>query len=91
MAKMMNVPILGLVENYAWYECPDCGKKHKIYGDSHLEEAAAEYGLPILARLPIRPDVAASVDAGKIETVDFPELAPVADFLEKAAPVDKTE
>ncbi len=91
MAKMMNVPILGLVENYAWYECPDCGKKHKIYGDSHLEEAAAEYDLPILARLPIRPDVAASVDAGKIETVDFPELAPVADFLETAAPIVKTE
>ena len=91
MAKMMNVPILGLVENYAWYECPDCGRKHKIYGESHLEEAAAQYDLPILARLPIRPDVAASVDAGKIETVDFPELASVADCLETAAPIDKTE
>ena len=91
MAKMMNVPILGLVENYAWFECPDCGKKHKIYGESHLEEAAKEFDLPILARLPIRPDIAASVDAGKIEDVDFPELAPVADCLETAVPVMKTE
>ena len=91
MAKMMNVPILGLVENYAWYECPDCGKKHFIYGKSKLEEAAAEFDLPILARLPIRPDVAALVDEGRIEDAEFPELASVADCLETAAPVERAE
>ena len=91
MAKMMNVPILGLIENYAYFQCPDCGKQHKIYGESHLEEAAAEFGLPILARLPIRPEVAAKVDSGHIEEAEFPELAGVADCLETAVPVVRTE
>ncbi len=69
MAKMMNIPILGLVENYSYFVCPDCGKEHKIYGDSHLEAVAAEYGLPILGRLPIDPSLATLCDAGAIETV----------------------
>ena len=91
MAGLLNVPIVGIVENLSYFQCPDCGKKHLIYGESHLEDAAAQFGLPILARLPIRPDVAASVDAGKIEDVDVPELAPVADCLETAAPVKRDE
>ena len=72
MAQMMDVPILGVIENMSWFQCDKCGEKHYIYGKSRLEEAAAEFGLDILARLPIRPDVAAAVDAGKIEDVDFP-------------------
>ena len=69
MAKMMNVPILGLVENYSYFVCPDCGKQHKIYGDSHLEAVANQYGLQILGRLPIDPSLAALCDGGAIETV----------------------
>ena len=91
MAKMMNVPILGVIENYAWYQCPDCGSKHYIYGESRLDEVAAEYGLNVLARLPIRADVAADVDRGRVEDVDLPELSPVADCLEKTVPVMRTE
>lgn len=67
MAKLMNVPILGIVENMSYFECPDCGKKHSIFGESRLEEAAAEMEIPVLARLPINPANAALVDKGAIE------------------------
>ncbi|MBQ7325112.1 MAG: Mrp/NBP35 family ATP-binding protein [Clostridia bacterium] len=77
MARMMNVPILGLVENFSYFVCPDCGKQHKIYGDSHLENVAATYNLPILGRLPIDPGLATLCDGGAIETVS-------ADFLPDA-------
>jgi len=89
MAQMMDVPILGIVENMSWFQCDKCGEKHYIYGKSRLEEAAAEFGLEILARLPIRPDVAAAVDAGKIEEVDFPEMAEAVEKIAKALPVEK--
>lgn len=55
MAEMMSIPVLGLIENYSWYQCPDCGARHAIFGESRLEEVARELGLPILARLPIDP------------------------------------
>ena len=67
MAKMMNVPILGLVENMSYFECPDCGKKHNIFGESKIEEVAKELELPVLAKLPINPANAALVDKGAIE------------------------
>ncbi len=86
MAQMMDVPILGLVENMSWFQCDKCGEKHYIYGKSRLQEAADKYGLKILARLPIRPDVAASVDAGKIEEVDFPEMELVASEIARLLP-----
>ena len=89
MAQMMDVPILGIVENMSWFQCDKCGEKHYIYGKGRLEEAAAKYGLKILARLPIRPDVAAAVDAGKVEEVDFPEMEEVAAGIEEALPVEK--
>ena len=57
MAKLMNVPILGIVENMSYAECPDCGKKIQVFGDSHIEEIAKEYGLPVLARIPDRKSV----------------------------------
>ena len=87
MAEMMNIPILGIVENMSWFRCDKCGEKHYIYGKSRLEEVAAKFGLKILARLPIRPDVAASVDAGKVEDVDFPEMEEAAAQVAKALPV----
>ncbi len=67
MAKMMNVPIIGLIENMSCFECPDCGKKHSIYGESKLDEVAKELGIPVLAKLPINPKNAALVDKGAIE------------------------
>ena len=67
MAKLMNIPILGIIENMSYYECPDCGKKHKIYGDSHIEEIAKEHGIPVLAKLPICTDLAKHCDNGTIE------------------------
>ena len=67
MAKMMNIPVLGLVENMSYFECPDCGKRHSIFGESKLDEVAKELGLPVLARLPIDPKTAALVDKGAVE------------------------
>ena len=58
MAKLMNIPIIGIVENMSYFECPDCGKKHKIYGDSHIEDVAKEYGIPVIAQIPIAPELA---------------------------------
>ena len=68
MAKMMDIPVLGLVENYSYFQCPDCGKRHAIFGESHLDQVAMELEVPILARLPMDPSLAAAFDAGKIES-----------------------
>lgn len=75
MAKMMNIPVLGLVENFSYFECPDCGKSTEIFGKSRIEEVAKQFGIPRFARLPIRPDVAAVCDEGMIEHVDEKLLA----------------
>ena len=74
MAKMMNIPVLGFVENYSYLECPDCGRRISVFGDSRLDEVAAHYSLPVLARLPIDPVLAKLVDGGKIEEAKLPEL-----------------
>jgi len=74
MAEMMNIPVLGFVENYSYFRCPDCEKKHKIFGDSHLEQVAAEYHLPVLAQLSIDPKVAEAFDNGEAEALDTREL-----------------
>ena len=71
MAEKMNIPVLGVVENMAYVECPDCGKKLEVFGPSKLDEVAARYDLDILGRLPINPAFAAACDAGAIET-DLP-------------------
>ena len=84
MANMMHVPVLGLVENYSYFKCPDCGQKHKIFGDSHLEQVAGEYHLPVLAQLPIDPDVAVKCDNGGAEELNVEEIgAAIAAILEK--------
>ena len=70
MANMMHIPVLGFVENYSYLQCPDCGKRIEVFGKSHLDEIAAEFGLPVLARLPIDPKVAECYDSSKMETVD---------------------
>ena len=70
MANMMHIPVLGFVENYSYMECPDCGKQIKVFGESHLDEVAKSFDLPVLARLPIDPKVAQCYDNGLMETVD---------------------
>ncbi len=74
MARQMDVPILGLVENLSYYNCPDCGKPHAVFGESHIDEVAAGNGLKVLAKAPIDSAIAAAVDAGKVETLTAPWL-----------------
>lgn len=73
MAKTMNIPILGLVENMSYFECPDCKGRHSIFGESHIDEVAKEYGLEVLARIPIDPANATAIDAGLAEYLEIPD------------------
>ena len=82
MAQMMNVPILGVVENMSYFVCPDCKKKHYPFGESRLENIAKEYSIDILARLPIDPENAKACDNGKIESVLNPDAEAAADKIE---------
>ena len=83
MARLdgLNIPVIGLVENMSYFECPDCGKRHFIFGESRLEEIAAQYGIKHTARLPIDPAIARSCDQGAIEAVDSPWLDDIADAI----------
>ena len=74
MANMMQIPVLGLVENYSYFQCPDCGKQHEIFGKSHIDEIALQYHLPVLARLPIAPSVAQKMDDGAAEQLPTADL-----------------
>ena len=84
MAEMMHIPVLGFVENYSYLECPDCGKRISVFGQSHLDEIAAKFGLPVLARLPIDPAVAQAYDNGMMETVNTDALAQVLEAVRRA-------
>lgn len=84
MAEMMHIPVLGFVENYSYLECPDCGKRIKVFGEGHLDEVAQNLGLPVLARLPIDPKVAEAYDSGLMETIDTDPVNPVIEAIEKA-------
>lgn len=70
MAKAMNVPVIGIVENYSYFKCPDCGKEIKVFGESHIDEIAAEMGLPVLGKMPIEPELARLSDEGKFAETD---------------------
>ena len=83
MAKMMQVDVIGLVENMSFVKCPDCGKEIKIFGESHIEEIANKYGYPLLAKMPIDPKLAALVDAGEIEKMNVNYLDGAVKTLEK--------
>lgn len=83
MAEMMDVPVLGLVENMSYFLCPDNGKKYQIFGDSHIDDIAKEHHLDVLAKLPIDPAVAAQCDAGTLETMPFNWMDRIVDRLEK--------
>ena len=78
MADKMNVPILGIIENMSYAVCPHCGEHIQVFGDSHVEQTAEKYHLPVLAKMPIDPELAKEADAGMIETY-------AGDFLDNAA------
>ena len=84
MANMMHIPILGFVENYSYLQCPDCGKRIEVFGKSKLDQVAAEFDLPVLARLPIDPKVAECYDSGLMETVNTDALADVITAVQNA-------
>lgn len=84
MAEMMNVPILGLVENMSFFKCPDCGKEYKVFGDSHIDEIAEKFNTRVLAKVPIDADLAKSVDTGTVELF-------VGDYFENAANIIEDE
>ena len=74
MAKAMNVPVIGIVENYSYFKCPDCGKEIKVFGESHIDEIAAEMGLPVLGKMPIEPELARLSDEGEFSETDHTYL-----------------
>ena len=80
MANMMEIPVYGLVENMSYLKCPDCGKEIKLFGDSHIEEIAENFGYDLLARIPIDPKLTALIDKGWIEMMDN-------DYLDTAAEI----
>jgi len=82
MARLMNVPILGLVENMSYYVCPDCGKEHAIFGESHVEKTAKEFEIPAFARLPMDPELARCVDQGNIEKYEAKGLEDILKAVE---------
>ena len=81
MARMMNIPVLGLVENMSYFVCDQCGKEHSIFGESHLAEVSEHFGIDAAARLPIDPSISAACDAGRIESVDGHWLDELAEKL----------
>lgn len=83
MANMMNVPVLGLVENMSYFQCDECGKKHYIFGQSRLDDVARHNDIAMSARLPLNPALSAACDAGKIEMFDGDWLDAMAEALMK--------
>ena len=83
MAEMMDIPVLGLVENYSFFRCPDCGGEHPVFGESTIDTLGAMLSLPVLAKLPIDPALARAVDAGKVEGYAPNPMASVAELLDK--------
>lgn len=82
MAEMMNIPVLGVVENMSYFKCPDCGREYAVFGESRVAAAAKEFGIAHYARLPIDPAIATMVDAGEVEHVSGGYIAPIADVIE---------
>lgn len=84
MAEMMNIPVLGLVENMSYITCPDCGKKIEVFGENKADAIAAEYGIPAVAKMPIDPKIASLADCGRIEDYDDAALKDVYDRISEA-------
>ena len=86
MAEEMDIPILGIIENMSYFECPDCGKRYSIFGESRIEEIAAQHGIPVLARAPIDPKTAEAVDQGTVEYLDADWIDPAVDLVTGVKP-----
>ena len=89
MANAMDIPVLGLIENYSYVQCGNCGEKIKVFGESHVDEAAEKFGLPVLARIPIDPSLAWTLDHEAAEDFNGDWLDGAAAELEKSYPVEK--
>ena len=89
MAKTMNIPILGLVENYSYVKCPHCDEKIYVFGESHVAETAEKYALKLLGSVPLDPEIAKHVDAGDVELLVMPEMDPVCDEIIKELPLEE--
>ncbi len=89
MAEMLSIPILGLVENMSYFECPDCHGKHSIFGESRIDAFAKDYGIDTVARIPISPALASACDAGEIEDFKGDFLDNMADKIEAAVKIEK--
>ncbi|MGI5977497.1 MAG: P-loop NTPase [Candidatus Limivicinus sp.] len=83
MAELMHVPVLGIVENMSYFKCPQCGKKHEIFGESKVEKVAKEFNIKHFVKLPIDPVISTMVDAGEVESVSGEHIAPLVDLIEK--------
>ena len=83
MAEMMHIPVVGLVENYSYLKCPDCGKEIQVFGKSNIDKVASELNVPVLCKLPIDPLVAQAMDEGLLEHAKVDAIAPAADAIEK--------
>ena len=81
MAQMMNIPVLGIVENFSFLKCPDCGKEISLFGESHVDEVAAGLGLSVLGKLPLDPAYAKAADAGEFYSIDNPYLDAAANAI----------
>lgn len=84
MTAMLNLPVVGVVENMSYFKCPDCGKEHNIYGRSVINQVAAKYGIEIVERLPIDPAIANAVDDGKVDTLPGEYVSEICDFIKLA-------
>jgi Mrp family chromosome partitioning ATPase len=82
MAKMMDIPVLGIVENMSYFTCPDNNKDYNVFGESHIEEVAENFGIRVLAKVPINPDIASSSDKGIMELYPDELFIPAAEYLE---------
>ena len=83
MAQMMDIPILGIIENMSYVECPDCKKRIEIFGKSHVEEVAGNFGLSVLGKIPMTPEISAACDAGNIEALEAGWLDDAVAHIEK--------
>lgn len=81
MARQMDIPVLGIVENYSYLICPDCGKKISVFGESHVEEVATELSIPVLGKMPIDTALAQAVENEKFSEVENEYLALAAERL----------
>ena len=87
MAELMNVPVLGIVENMSYLQCPDCGKRIEVFGKSTIDKVASEHGLEVIARVPIDPEVASKCDSGELEDINVSYLDDAVKTIEEKLPL----